>query len=219
MPASSIFQPWGTKAPKISSVMRPSSSMPARTIGAVRRRTIGLTLLAVVALVGAGAGCSDEPEAAPATTTAPEDGPTTTKEKDAAGAEAAVGTIEWSACTGPGSGADECGTLDVPLDYDDPAAGTITLSLVRMPARDPDRRIGPLLVNPGGPGASGLDYARAVAFPDDIADRFDIIGFDPRGVAASSGLTCGGDLVDRFFEIDSDPDAPEEQAQLDGAAE
>jgi pimeloyl-ACP methyl ester carboxylesterase len=76
-----------------------------------------------------------------------------------------------------------------------------------------------LLVNPGGPGGTGVDFARFFPFPNEISDRFDVIGFDPRGVGASRGLTCGGDLVGQFFAVDSDPDAVEEQAELDRRAQ
>ena len=64
-------------------------------------------------------------------------------------------SIDWEAC-----GQNECGTLSVPLDYAKPDGATIELSLVRYKARDPERRIGVLLANPGGPGASANDFMR-----------------------------------------------------------
>jgi pimeloyl-ACP methyl ester carboxylesterase len=185
----------------------------ARTIAPVRRRITGLVMLA--GLVAAG-GCSDSPDAATPTTA---DRPTTTLPvPDEAEESAEAGSITWTPCGGQGDDS-ECGTLEVALDHDDPAAGIIPLSLVRVPAADPARRIGPLLVNPGGPGGTGVDFARFFPFPNEINNRFDIIGFDPRGVGASGGLTCGGDLVDQFFAVDSDPDAPAEQADLDRTAQ
>ncbi|MCU0266917.1 MAG: alpha/beta hydrolase, partial [Actinomycetia bacterium] len=86
----------------------------------------------------------------------------------------------WAGC----GGSFECTTIEVPLDYDQPTGQTIELALVRLPAGDPERRIGSLLVNPGGPGASGQDYARAArsAFTDEVRAAYDIVGFDPRGV-------------------------------------
>ena len=175
------------------------------------RRLVGLAVLAALAVV-VGA-CASEPEAAgPPTTAADEEVPASVD--DAKVEPAGVGEIDWTECEG-----DECGTLEVPLDYDDPAAGTITLSLSRVPASEPEQRIGALLVNPGGPGGTGTDFARFFPFPDEIRDRFDVIGFDPRGVGASEGLTCGGDLVDRFFEVDPDPDSADEQAALDQSAQ
>ena len=81
------------------------------------------------------------------------------------------------------------------------------------------QRIGSLLVNPGGPGGSGLDFvAGGIDLPATLLDRFDIVGFDPRGVGASTGLPCGDSTVPAFRRVDSTPDTPEEQAALDAAA-
>jgi pimeloyl-ACP methyl ester carboxylesterase len=113
----------------------------------------------------------------------------------------------------------KCATLNVPLDYADPTGQTIELSLNELPARQPDRRIGSLLVNPGGPGGSGLEFvAGGIDLPSSVLDRFDIVGFDPRGVGASTGLPCGDSTVPAFRRVDSSPDTPEEQAALDAAA-
>ncbi len=76
----------------------------------------------------------------------------------------------------------------MPLDYAHPGGRTITLALNEIPATAPaGQRLGPLLVNPGGPGGSGLGLALNVAssLPTDVASRYDVIGFDPRGVGAS----------------------------------
>ncbi len=173
---------------------------------------MSLVTVAVVAVIAA--ACSGPPEAAAPSTTTGEREPASTID-DGRDSNAAAAELELTDC---GDG-DECGTLEVPLDYDDPGAGTITLSVVRVPAGDPEERIGVLLLNPGGPGGTGTDFARFFPFPDEISSRFDIIGFDPRGVGASDGLTCGGELVDRFFEIDSDPDSADEQAQLEQSAQ
>jgi pimeloyl-ACP methyl ester carboxylesterase len=99
--------------------------------------------------------------------------------------------ILWSACV---RGGFECATVPVPLDHDQPAGARILLSLIRLPATDADRRIGSLLVNPGGPGGSGVDLVQfgAEFFPPEIRARFDLVGFDPRGIARSSPLRCFG---------------------------
>lgn len=112
-----------------------------------------------------------------------------------------------------------CATLKVPLDYADPTGPTIELSLNELPARRPGERIGSLLVNPGGPGGSGLEFvAGGIDLPTTVLDRFDIVGFDPRGVGASTGLPCGDNTVPAFRRVDSSPDTPDEQAALDAAA-
>jgi pimeloyl-ACP methyl ester carboxylesterase len=95
----------------------------------------------------------------------------------------------------------------VPLDDTVPDSPTIDLALVRIPARDPDQRIGSLLINPGGPGAPATDFAVDIApsLPDEIQDRFDLVGFDPRGVGRSRGVDCTDDL-DTFYALDWTPD-------------
>ncbi|MBK9180798.1 MAG: alpha/beta fold hydrolase [Acidimicrobiales bacterium] len=127
------------------------------------------------------------------------------------------GTVVWSE---PDARGFESATLQVPLDHDDPSAGTIDLALVRRPASDPDRRIGSLLVNPGGPGASGIDWARQAPrlFPDALLERFDLIGFDPRGVGASAAVAClDDDSLDRYLALDPAPDDQAELAEIEAA--
>jgi pimeloyl-ACP methyl ester carboxylesterase len=125
--------------------------------------------------------------------------------------------VEWHECD---DNADlDCATLDVPLDYADPGGQTISLALDRRPAREPSERIGSLLVNPGGPGASGVEFIKGgVGFTDAVLDRFDIVGFDPRGVGGSNEVDCAKQTVDDLRAADSSPDTPAEQEQLDTAA-
>ncbi|MGH2720176.1 MAG: alpha/beta fold hydrolase, partial [Actinomycetota bacterium] len=99
-----------------------------------------------------------------------------------------TGPVAWRSC----GGGFQCGTLQVPLDYEHPERGRIGIALKRYPARDPARRIGSLLYNPGGPGTSGVGAVagqvnRSTA---GILDRFDVVGFDPRGVGQSSAVRC-----------------------------
>ena len=80
----------------------------------------------------------------------------------------------------------QCTHLTVPLDYADPGGDTIRVGVLRKPATSQADRIGSLLVNPGGPGVAGLSTAATVAKAnEDLAARFDFIGFDPRGVGSS----------------------------------
>jgi pimeloyl-ACP methyl ester carboxylesterase len=99
--------------------------------------------------------------------------------------------IPWSPCEGGGL---ECATVPVPLDYDQPSGASVLLSLIRLRATDPDHRIGSLLVNPGGPGGSGVDLVLGAGefFPPEIRARFDLVGFDPRGVGRSTPVRCFG---------------------------
>ncbi|HRE03197.1 MAG TPA: hypothetical protein PLV68_18000, partial [Ilumatobacteraceae bacterium] len=81
----------------------------------------------------------------------------------------------------------ETSSLKVPVDYDDSSKGTFDLFLMRHPARDLSKRIGTLLVNPGGPGFGGSILAQLApqVYSEDLLDHFDIIGWDPRGTGLS----------------------------------
>lgn len=88
-----------------------------------------------------------------------------------------------------------CATIDVPLDYSQPKGQTISLQLVKIHDTDNTASLGSLLLNPGGPGASGLEFALGVygQISPDILSKFDLIGFDPRGVGLSSPIRCLSD--------------------------
>ncbi|MEH0822976.1 MULTISPECIES: alpha/beta hydrolase [unclassified Micromonospora] len=96
--------------------------------------------------------------------------------------------LDWYACYGYA----ECATTRLPLDYDQPKGATTEVALLRVKARDKQTRIGSLFLNPGGPGGSGTDIALAAPYflSDELLDRFDIVGVDPRGVAASDNVKC-----------------------------
>jgi pimeloyl-ACP methyl ester carboxylesterase len=86
----------------------------------------------------------------------------------------------------------ECATVAVPLDYDRPRRATLDVALARIPATSPEKRIGSLFINPGGPGGSGIDVVLGLGpfLPEGLRAQFDIVGFDPRGVARSTPLRC-----------------------------
>lgn len=79
----------------------------------------------------------------------------------------------------------QCARLQVPLDYENPDAGTISVGLLRRPAAEQGRRVGSLVVNPGGPGGSGMAHVANMQPNNPVSKRFDVVGFDPRGVGAS----------------------------------
>lgn len=190
------------------------------------RRPLAAVVLLAVGVTG---GC--------ATSDATADGPVTPSPRPAVPATSTSPPAEPEATTSPGAvppalerfyaqdlawepcrEAFECATLEVPLDYDDPAGATIDLALLRAPATDPGRRVASLLVNPGGPGASGVDYAAsadAVVTPG-IRRVFDVVGFDPRGVGQSAPVECltDAELDEALNEpLDATPDTPEEVEQ------
>jgi pimeloyl-ACP methyl ester carboxylesterase len=100
-----------------------------------------------------------------------------------------VPTLDWTDC---GDGF-QCATAVVPLDYQHPRGQTIELALIRRPAADQANRIGSLFLNPGGPGGSGIAMVRGAPEPAfQAVARFDVVGFDPRGVGASRpAIDCG----------------------------
>ena len=111
-----------------------------------------------------------------------------------------VPVLSWRPC----DDGFECATATVPLDYNHPAGPTISLALIRQPATDPGRRIGSLFLNNGGPGNSAVDFVRTDmrgVVPADVQARFDVVGFDPRGVGASTPIRCFADAGEQqaFF--------------------
>ncbi|WP_328553576.1 alpha/beta hydrolase [Streptomyces sp. NBC_00358] len=139
--------------------------------------------------------------------------------------------LNWKACPAPSEaegggsapsplpgGAEwECATLKVPLDWSEPKGDTIGLALIRAKASGaPDKRIGSLVFNFGGPGGSGV--STLPAFGQDYAalrTRYDLVSFDPRGVGRSAGVECESDQqLDKFFQQDAIPDDTAEQQEL-----
>ena len=168
------------------------------------------------------AGCSSVSD-----NVAEESTPTAATSSSEAPPEAAE--IEWTDCNQqiqpliadqPGSDRNltfECGRTEVPISYDEPRGATLPLFLVRAVMAGQTDRIGSLVVNPGGPGASGADAAisLALSLPPEIMGRFDIVGFDPRGVGLSTPIECvSDDLKERMVASEPRPTSAE---QLDDA--
>ena len=112
----------------------------------------------------------------------------------------------------------ECATIKVPLDYAKPDDGSTDLSVLRRKVKNPR---GSLVLNPGGPGASGVDYARGAraALTRRLFSAYDVVGFDPRGVVRSDPVECLDDVqLDTLFATDGTPDTPQEVADLAAAA-
>ena len=118
-------------------------------------------------------------------------------------------TLTWTPCDDNL----QCAWLTVPLDYSDPSGATITIRVNKAPAKGPAPRQGALVINPGGPGASGLDFTSYTA--NSIAPKvnaaFDIVGFDPRGVGKSAPITCvTGRQTTALLETDATPSNPDQ---------
>jgi pimeloyl-ACP methyl ester carboxylesterase len=99
--------------------------------------------------------------------------------------------MAWSPCTD--NAGLQCGILVVPLDYARPSGPTIPIAVARHPAEDPAARLGSLVIDPGGPGVSGIDDManELSALTPQLLDDFDIVLFDPRGVERSDPVSCG----------------------------
>ena len=111
----------------------------------------------------------------------------------------------------------EIGTFAAPVDYNDPSRGTFELNIARHLAEKPDERIGSLLVNPGGPGFGGTDFAifAEANFGQELLDHFDIVAWDPRGTGSSEPKIDCIDDYDHFFATgDITPDDAAERQQL-----
>ncbi|MFD7818691.1 alpha/beta hydrolase [Streptomyces sp. NPDC059785] len=175
--------------------------------------------LAVTALAGGGLTACDEADAGD-----------TAQKKTAAGQQTARhAAISWGTCPEPAEGTTRnpdltCGTLKVPLDYQDPDGEQIEIAVSRLAAAKSGARHGVLFLNPGGPALGGLDMpgTMAATLPESVRNTYDLIGFDPRGVEHSTPQSCGFDdptVYGRFPypAADGSIDANVELAEADAA--
>jgi pimeloyl-ACP methyl ester carboxylesterase len=158
----------------------------------LRRLTLGAGCLLTVVTVGGAVPAAASTESAP------------------------PGGLTWGPCEEGVDEPFECATLTVPLDYAEPEGATIDLALIRYPA-NPAVREGAILLNPGGPGGSGYEFATSAAealdFEMGLGGRFDIVGFDPRGVDRSGGIDCIEDkAIEALLYSDDTPDDAAEYA-------
>ncbi|MEU3413054.1 alpha/beta hydrolase [Streptomyces sp. NPDC006658] len=151
--------------------------MPFSGRSAVRRITARSTTTAVGAAMAVVTGLA----AAPAVQAAP----------------SATGALRWAPCDDPVKPEAECAALSVPVDWSHPDGPRLDLAVARRKATDPGARVGSMVFGPGGPGDSGVDMVvrRISRFSPEVRRRFDIVGFDPRGVGGSNPVSCSGDLL------------------------
>ncbi|MFC7929899.1 alpha/beta hydrolase [Streptomyces cinereoruber] len=126
--------------------------------------------------------------------------------------------LKWRDCGVEGF---QCATLRAPLDYAKPDGEEIELAVSRVRATGPGKRIGSLLVNPGGPGGSAVGYLQAYAgigYPAPVRARYDMVAVDPRGVARSEPVEClTGPQMDAYTQVDQTPDDAAETDALSAA--
>ena len=181
----------------------------------MRRVVVVLTLAALIAVPA----CSDK-GSTKSTSTGGTSATNSTGSTGSSGTTNPDDPFEWEDFGDTGQV--QTGHLIVPVDYDDPSLGTFDLFVARHLA-DPEQRIGSLLVNPGGPGFGGSDFAIYAdqVYSADLLARFDIIGWDPRGTGLSEpAIDCVDDYDHFYAELDITPDDDaERQAIIDTAKE
>jgi pimeloyl-ACP methyl ester carboxylesterase len=125
-------------------------------------------------------------------------------------ADPAPAAIDWKPC--PDSEGAQCATIEVPLDYTKPDGAKTKIGIAKRAATDQANRLGTILVDPGGPGGSGVSMVSGGnPFTDAVAARFDVVGFDPRGINTSQQLLCDETLSQQA----SDARHPTNQADFD----
>ena len=182
----------------------------------VRRLPVALVLLGTLAAACSGGGEQASPRttssptpAAPTTPAATSTGSATTPAGSPAARPAA---LRWKSC----GGGFQCATLTVPLDPAKPALGTVGIAVTRHPATG-SNRIGSLLVNPGGPGASAVEFVKDTyaSYPKALREHFDLAAFDPRGVGRTAPVRCLSTAqLDAYFHLDPVPDNAAERQEL-----
>ncbi len=193
-------------------------------------RLRGIAVLAALAGLLTLAGCGGAQDVSPVPPTRPSGsdttsgGPTSPESSTGAGVPQGFGAgpagtglrrfydqkVSWTPCEGG-----QCASIWVPLNYADPNGQAITIKAKRQVATDPAKRRGTLLINPGGPGGSGIDYLGFIGLGKSVTATYDVLGFDPRGVGQSTPVDCLSDAkLDEFIAADPTPDTPAEVKQL-----
>ncbi|MEU0444420.1 alpha/beta hydrolase [Streptomyces tendae] len=123
--------------------------------------------------------------------------------------------LAWRECGVPGF---QCATMKAPLDYAKPGEGDVRLAVARKKATGPGKRLGSLLVNPGGPGGSAIGYLQqyaGIGYPAKVRAQYDMVSVDPRGVARSEPVEClDGPEMDAYTQTDVTPDDAGETDEL-----
>ncbi|MFI1394097.1 alpha/beta hydrolase [Streptomyces sp. NPDC020681] len=175
-------------------------------------RTSALALAAAGLLVS---GCTDGSSSPDATASTAGGAAAPDASPDAALEPYYAQQLKWRGCGVPGF---ECSTMKAPLDYAKPGGESVQLAVARKKATGPGKRLGSLQVNPGGPGASAVEYLQGYAgigYPAPVRARYDMVAVDPRGVARSEPVEClTGKQMDAYTQVDQTPDDTAETNRL-----
>src|SRR5579875_1980366 len=177
----------------------------------VGTRLLGTSALAAACLSSAMPGVVAVPAAAvPTASSGPRGAAVVGAGSVPVAAGARAGGLSWHPCA---SGY-RCASLAVPVDYADPQEGTLKLALIELPATG-RHVVGDLVMNPGGPGASGLEFLQEVSFPAGLRASFNLVSFDPRGVGQSDPVTCVGAAgIRSLVSLNPDPKTPAQVATV-----
>ena len=191
--------------------------------GMVRRSLLAAVVAVVTAACGASSGVFTEradPPPTSATNTPPETATPPATSEPTASTQVPITTdvdepptLEWREFDEQL----ETAILEVPVDYDDPDGPTFELFLARRLADDQENKIGSLLINPGGPGLGGAEYAASAEFVlgEELLERFDVIGWDPRGTGYSEpAVDCIDDYDEYYAGYDITPDDDAEHQEI-----
>lgn len=162
-------------------------------------RTVPLLLISTFALSACSLLSTTEPSTSASTSAAPVEDVAivTAVPEDPFSSPVYQQSLTWETC-----GVLECSTVKVPLDWSVPDGPTIDIAINRRPADAPATKVGSLLLNPGGPGGSGLELLEYFedGAGEDLLASYDLIGFDPRGVGQSTPIDCGdGRNLDAYY--------------------
>ncbi|WP_051071346.1 alpha/beta hydrolase [Ilumatobacter coccineus] len=169
-------------------------------------------LSVVVAMAIVVASCSGSDSASPDVANSDESVSDTVTVSDTAPVSGSVPTetdgdasaLDWGPCDTPNPLVEtECATLVVPLDHADPDGEQIEIAVSRADTAGDAEQIGSIVFNPGGPGGSGVDFLlqAAAIMPTEVSSAFDLVGFDPRGVGASTAVECDVEVDDSVVLI------------------
>jgi pimeloyl-ACP methyl ester carboxylesterase len=189
----------------------------------IRRRTAAASAIAVLLLAVTACSGSDSDANSPATTSPGSTAETSTStgggnlpDGFGAGPEGSGlqrfyhQQVDWQPCD-----QGQCARVWVPLDYSKPDGQAITLEMAKHEATG-SSKLGTLFINPGGPGGSGVDFVTTSPLDDALLSKYDVVGFDPRGVGRSTPIDCVSDpQLDTFIAAEPAPDSPAEIHQVE----
>lgn len=154
-----------------------------------RARTLFTAMTIGALALGAGVATASATSAAPAATAVPAKTSALEAKRVDSVPTPKPAWFDCSEVVGPRA---DCGTVELPLDYDAPKGATTEVALLRIRVADPSKKVGTLFLNPGGPGGSGVSIAAAATsfLSKSLLEKFDVVGFDPRGTNFSDNVKC-----------------------------